>query len=82
MNVAENGTCYIDNIEENTWYNVVLTVDGEGGENASSLSIGSGTGQSCSLTLPPAGRYLWFVLNNHAADIYIGNVRVSTSGGN
>ncbi len=82
MNVAENGTCYIDNIEENTWYNVVLTVDGEGGENASSLSIGSGEGQSCSLTLPPAGRYLWFVLNNHAADIYIGNVRVSTSGGN
>ena len=44
MNVAENGTCYIDNIEENTWYNVVLTVDGEGGENASSLSIGSGAG--------------------------------------
>lgn len=82
MSVAENGTCYIDNIEENTWYNVVLTVDGEGGENASSLSIGSGAGQSCSLTLPPAGRYLWFVLNNHAADIYIGNVRVSTSGGN
>ena len=82
MNVAERGTCYIDNIEENTWYNVVLTVDGEGGENASSLSIGSGAGQSCSLTLPPAGRYLWFVLNNHAADIYIGNVRVSTSGGN
>jgi len=82
MNVAENGTCYIDNIEENTWYNVVLTVDGEGGENASSLSIGSGAGQSCSLTLPPAGRYLWFLLNNHAADIYIGNVRVSTSGGN
>jgi len=80
--VSDDSSCFLEGIVEDTWYDVTISLDGANGTDASSLSIGTGAGQSCSFTgRTTNGRYLWFGIHSEVADFYVGNARVSASGG-